>query len=109
MWKKVRKQECSTLADLPIVCFSVRKLTLSLIWVCMNGVRLLNWVWHGDIVTRDMGALLLLCLPITIAGLLLGDYLHRKVSEYHFRLGVYILLAISGGFMLVSNILKLIG
>jgi uncharacterized membrane protein YfcA len=39
----------------------VFRVTLSLIWVCMNGVRLLNWVWHGDIVTRDMGALLLLC------------------------------------------------
>lgn len=84
------------------------RVTLSLIWVIMNTVRLTNWLMHGELLNREMGALLLLCLPVTITGLLLGDYLHRKVSEYHFRLGVYILLAVSGLFMLVSNILKLI-
>lgn len=86
----------------------VFRVTLSLLWVSMNLVRLIRWGTNGELCTAEMGGLLIYCLPVMAAGVVLGDYLHRKVSEYYFRLGVYILLGIGGVFMLADNIRKIL-
>ena len=86
----------------------VFRVTLSLLWVSMNLVRLGHWSMTGELYTASMGELLIFCLPVMAAGVILGDYLHRKVSEYYFRLGVYILLGIGGVFMLADNIRKIL-
>ncbi len=81
--------------------------TLSMLWVTMNLIRVSHWGISGQLCNADMGKLLIFCLPVMAVGVVTGDYLHRKVSEYHFRLGVYVLLAVGGVFMLAGNISKI--
>lgn len=81
--------------------------TLSMLWLSMNTVRLLKWGIAGELWNRELGGCLLWGFPVMLAGVILGDYLHNKVSEYHFKVGVYAVLAISGVFMVVNNVIRL--
>ena len=85
----------------------VFRVTLSLLWLSMNSVRLLNWGISGELWNRTLATHLLWGFPVMLAGVLLGDYLHNKVSEHHFKVGVYATLVIAGIFMAVNNIIKL--
>lgn len=85
----------------------VFRVTLSLLWLSMNSVRLLNWGVSGELWNRTLGTHLLWGFPVMLAGVVLGDYLHNKVSEHHFKVGVYATLIIAGIFMAVNNIIKL--
>lgn len=81
--------------------------TLSLLWLSMNSIRLFDWGIHGELWNMELGKCLLWSFPVVIAGILIGDYLHNKVSEHHFKIGVYAVLVLSGIFMTVVNALKL--
>ena len=83
---------------------TVFRVTLSLFWLMTNSCRLINWSIQNTIWNWENLRLLLILFPFMITGLLLGDMLHRKVSTYYFRLGVYTLLGISGIFMFAANI-----
>lgn len=81
----------------------VFRVTLSLLWLSMNSIRLLKWGICGELWNRELGNALLWGFPVMLAGVILGDYLHNKVSEYHFKAGVYAILVLSGIFMAVNN------
>ena len=81
----------------------VFRVTLSLLWLSMNSIRLLKWGICGELWNLELGNALLWGFPVMLAGVILGDYLHNKVSEYHFKAGVYAILVLSGIFMAVNN------
>ncbi len=72
------------------------RVTLCLLWFSMNTIMMLKWTIAGNVWNKETVACTLTALPFLIGGMLLGDWLHHKVNEYHFRLLVYIVLALSG-------------
>lgn len=87
---------------------SLFRVTLSLLWFFINSSRLLVWGFNGELSNPLLLKLILICLPFWLAGILLGDYLHNKVSEMTFRRLVYMLLAVSGIVMLINNLIKVV-
>ena len=85
----------------------VFRVSLSLLWLTTNSIRLLTWGVKGELWNREIGSNLLWAFPVMLIGVILGDYLHNKVSERNFKIGVYAILIISGAFMAVNNLLKL--
>ena len=83
------------------------RVTLSLFGLASNTCRLTAWSIQNTVWNAHNFTLLAVIFPVMLAGFLVGDYLHRKVSERNFRIGVYILLAVSGAFMLVNNLLQI--
>ena len=82
--------------------------TLSLLWLTMNCCRLGVWSYQGDFWNPDLLKDFAFILPFMLAGLLIGDCLHRKVNEKLFKSGIYLLLAVSGIIMAVNNFLRLL-
>lgn len=72
------------------------RVTLCLLWFGLNTIMMLKWTIAGDVWNRDTIACTLTAMPFLISGMLLGDWLHHKVNEYHFRLLVYVVLGLSG-------------
>ncbi len=85
----------------------VFRVTLSLLWLSTNSGRLIYWLIRGELADAALGNALLWAFPVMLAGVIAGDYLHNKVSERNFKIGVYAVLVISGIFMAVNNLLKL--
>lgn len=85
----------------------VFRVTLSLLWLTTNSSRLIYWLIRGELANATLGNALLWAFPVMLAGVIVGDYLHNKVSERNFKIGVYAVLVISGIFMAVNNLLKL--
>ncbi|MBQ9087572.1 MAG: sulfite exporter TauE/SafE family protein [Lentisphaeria bacterium] len=81
--------------------------TLSMLWLSMNTIRLVSWGITGELWNMELAKCLMWSFPVVIAGILIGDHLHNKVSEHHFKIGVYAVLIISGIFMVVANAMKL--
>ncbi|MBQ4107281.1 MAG: sulfite exporter TauE/SafE family protein [Lentisphaeria bacterium] len=86
------------------------RVTLSLVWLTTNSLRLITWsvqdlVYHGDnIWTPAMGRALLWSMPFMILGVVIGDFLHHRVSQRLFKIGVYAILVISGLLMIGNAI-----
>jgi uncharacterized membrane protein YfcA len=51
--------------------------------------------------TREIGIDLLSLLPFLIAGIIIGEIIHQKVDEQHFKKIVFGMLAIIGLIMLI--------
>ena len=83
----------------------VFRVTLSLLWLSINSCRLIFWFFNGKLSDPETGKALLWAFPVMLAGVILGDHLHSKVSERNFRIGAYTILVISGIFMTVNNLL----
>ena len=88
---------------------SLFRVTLSLLWLVTNSVRLVVWTGQGTVWNRENLTLSLAGLPFMVAGVLIGDYLHRRVNAFYFRLCVYLVLCAAGAVMLTGNLLKLFG
>ena len=86
---------------------SLFRVTLSLLWLTINSTRMLVWAVKGELSNLHLWKMILICIPFWLAGILIGDYLHHRVSERGFKYGVYILLAISGLVMLANNLYKM--
>ena len=87
---------------------SLFRVTLSLLWLATNSVRLVVWCVQGTVWNRENLTLSLAALPFMVAGVLIGDWLHRRVAGGVFRLCVYIVLAVAGAVMLAGNMMKLL-
>lgn len=69
--------------------------TLSCLWALLAVVLLTKWTWSGSLTTSTLvlsGKL----LPSMVVGLIVGDVLHRKVDERHFRGFVNAMLLVFG-------------
>ena len=79
--------------------------TLSFLWLVMNSFRLIFWYIAGEFEQPVLLKNAAIILPFMLCGLLIGDYLHHKVDEKIFKIGVYSLLTISGIIMFINNIM----
>jgi len=69
--------------------------TLSALWFILNSFLLSNYIIRGQIQTPTLEFTGLL-LPALVLGIIIGEFLHKKVNEQLFRLIVYIVLLFTG-------------
>ncbi|MBQ9503154.1 MAG: sulfite exporter TauE/SafE family protein [Lentisphaeria bacterium] len=84
------------------------RMTLTMLWLTMNFIRIAEWTFQGTVWTAGMGKSFLVALPFVLAGMFLGDFLHRKADERIFRLCVYCVLFLAGIVMFSVNALKIL-
>ena len=88
---------------------SLFRVTLSLLWLATNSVRLVVWTIQGTVWNRENAMLALAALPFMVAGVLIGDFLHGRVNGFYFRLCVYLVLCAAGAVMFVGNLTRILG
>jgi uncharacterized membrane protein YfcA len=71
--------------------------TLVTVWLTLNGLLSVVFLLDG----RLLPALpkVAAYLPLLAVGVWLGEHLHRKVSERHFRIAIYCLLIVTGALL----------
>ena len=79
--------------------------TLSSLWLTTNIVMLIRWFSTGVIFESVLLKTLLYALPFVVAGMFFGDYLHRRVNEYYFKVLVYSVLLVSAAVLLCREII----
>ncbi|MDR0336151.1 MAG: sulfite exporter TauE/SafE family protein [Planctomycetaceae bacterium] len=86
---------------------SLFRVSLCLLWFTLNTVWIIQFTLFDQLSwTPEMGRTLLTTLPFLAVGILTGNYLHRLVNEYYFRLIVYATLFVSG-LILLFSVLKI--
>jgi len=75
---------------------SLFRVSICLLWLTLNTVLIFGFTFIDNVWTPESTGILLLTLPFLVAGMLFGDFLHHRVSEYFFRLIVYGVLFVSG-------------
>lgn len=81
------------------------RVCLCLLWLCMNTILMVDFTIHGVWTHNNYFPLLtaLLTLPFLLIGILVGNYLHHRVSEYAFRLLIFALL-LGTGFIVLYDV-----
>lgn len=74
--------------------------TLCMLWLTLNSIIIFKNVKQG-VMTVPVLELILWTLPFLVAGMILGNYAHKKIKENAFTKVVYSVLLISGVFMLL--------
>ncbi len=71
--------------------------TLVSVWLALNGLLTIVYYFDGRLVPAlpKVAAY----LPLLAAGVWLGEHMHRKVSERHFRIAIYCLLLVTGSLL----------
>ncbi|WP_423358025.1 sulfite exporter TauE/SafE family protein [Pseudomonas citronellolis] len=72
--------------------------TLVCVWFSLNGLLTLAFLIDGRL--RPALPQVLAYAPLLPLGLWLGEYLHRRCPERHFRLAIHLLLLVSGVLLL---------
>ena len=70
--------------------------TMTFVWVVFNAVLLIKNICISGIITTDFLKMWLLAIPFLIAGAVVGNFLHRRVSIRVFTLLTNLLLLIAG-------------
>ncbi len=73
--------------------------TLCTLWATLNSVLILNYVRTG-VITGDILKLIIWTLPFLTVGMVLGNYAHKRINGEAFSKLVYVVLLLSGAFML---------
>ncbi len=71
--------------------------TLVTVWLCLNGLLSVVLWFDGRLlpVLPKVAAY----LPLLVIGVWIGEHLHHKVSERHFRIAIYCLLLVTGALL----------
>ena len=69
--------------------------TFTLAFAIINAVKLIPYYFLGQLATSNM-LISLILLPLAPIGIIIGYYLHKKVSEKIFYNLIYFFLAIGG-------------
>jgi len=80
---------------------SVFRSTLSMVWLCMNIFLTASYTIAGKIHFETIKISSYL-LPSLVVGVLLGEFLHQRIPERSFKIGVFILLMMSGIFITIK-------
>lgn len=73
--------------------------TLCMLWVVLNGIMIIQTAAKG-LITSDVIKLLEVTIPFLVVGGLLGNWAHHKIHDTYFSKIVFIILLITGVFML---------
>lgn len=75
--------------------------TLLCVWFSLNSALTVLYLLDGSLLPSLPRVISY--LPLLLVGVLLGEYLHRKLNEQHFRQMVYALLAVTGALLLIPR------
>jgi uncharacterized membrane protein YfcA len=81
---------------------STFRATLSVMWLILAIGLMLGWT-VGHAWDKNTARLSLLGLPFTLAGLIVGEWLHHRIDERNFRTAVHFTLIAAGVVLLMSN------
>ena len=73
--------------------------TLCMLWVILNGIIIIQTAAKG-LITSDVIKLLEVTIPFLVIGGVLGNWAHHKIHDTYFSKIVFIILLITGVFML---------
>jgi uncharacterized membrane protein YfcA len=76
--------------------------TLSFLWFVLNSILFLSLIGRGS-ATPDTLKQTLFLVPAVLAALALGEWIHHRIPERAFRLGVYVLLVVAGGSLILRS------
>jgi uncharacterized protein len=76
--------------------------TLSLLWVTLNVFLTITYAAERQLTPAIIKTSALM-LPSIIAGLIVGEIVHKRIPERAFRITVFVILLISGVFLLVGK------
>ncbi|AYC33224.1 sulfite exporter TauE/SafE family protein [Pseudomonas cavernae] len=71
--------------------------TLVCVWFSLNSVLTLAFLAKGSLTPALPHVASY--LPLLAIGVLLGEHLHHRVAEQHFRIGIYVLLCVTGALL----------
>ena len=74
---------------------SVFRSTLAAVWLFFSIILTVFYLLSGEF-SRESLMLIAILLPVIIAGLLLGEWLHHHIAEYPFRIFVFSVLLLAG-------------
>lgn len=75
--------------------------TMLCVWFSLNSVLTVLYLLDGSLLPSLPRVVSY--LPLLLVGVLLGEYLHRRLNELRFRQMVYALLAITGALLLIPR------
>lgn len=75
--------------------------TMICVWFSLNSVLTFLYLLDGSLLPALPRVISY--LPLLLVGVLLGEYLHQKLNEQHFRQMVYALLAVTGALLLIPR------
>jgi len=78
--------------------------TMVFVWFILNALLTLAFLLDGRMQPVLMNVLFY--IPLLIVAVKLGNYLHEKVKEEHFRVAIYSLLLMTGVILVISRYLK---
>ncbi len=81
--------------------------TLSLLWLLLSSALLAGFIADGSLNASTLTTTALM-IPTVIVGYLVGDVIHRRVSQHHFRLAVCVLLTLAGSALMVRALPALV-
>ena len=73
--------------------------TLCAVWLTLNSIMIVNNIRQG-VMTEPTQELILWTLPFLVTGMLLGNYAHNNIKGDAFKKLVYVVLLLSGAFMI---------
>ena len=76
--------------------------TLSALWLVLNAVLVVGYAVDGALTATSLEATALL-VPALAFGITAGEWLHGRVPERSFRVGVYAVLLVVGGALIVRS------
>lgn len=69
--------------------------TLSMVWLILDGILTISFALDGTYTASTLEPLWLLPIALPL-GVVLGEQIHRRVEERHFKLGLFALLLVAG-------------
>lgn len=79
--------------------------TLISVWLTLNSLLTLIFALDGTLLPALPR--LAAFLPVVISGVILGEWLHHRISEQRFRVAVFLLLLVTGVALLVASVTAL--
>ena len=78
--------------------------TMIVVWFSMNIVLATAFLLDGRL--QPLLGNIAMYLPLLLVAIKLGNYLHEKINEKHFRLGIYGLLLVTGLILIVGRYIR---
>jgi len=78
--------------------------TMIVVWFSMNIVLASAFLLDGRL--QPLLGNVAMYLPLLLVAVKLGNYLHEKINEKHFRLGIYCLLLVTGFILIVGRYIR---
>jgi len=78
--------------------------TMIVVWFSMNIVLASAFLLDGRL--QPLLGSVAMYLPLLLVAVKLGNYLHEKINEKHFRLGIYGLLLVTGLILIVGRYIR---